>query len=292
MFFSPALKGVTSENQQPFRVMGKADSQHIDMPLINKKIILKFKTVSYLIAVLLLLSALFIFSSCRSPEKKYALKAAEAKSETLILPIEDMSQVELEMIRMGLVDIQSLDTTIRTDIKYSGTDNFMKSDIYGDYNKAYLQPDVAEKLVNAQFFLKELHPGYRLLVFDAARTVSAQKMLWDALKMPAREKGKFACNPRKGSVHNFGAAVDLSIIDDKGNELDMGCPYDFFGPLAYPGMENQLLSDSTLTKQQVDNRKLLRQVMSKAGFFNIQTEWWHFNSCTRAEAIGKYEKIE
>ncbi|HNW90275.1 MAG TPA: M15 family metallopeptidase [Bacteroidales bacterium] len=219
-------------------------------------------------------------------------KAAGSGSDTLILPIEDISQVELEMIRMGLVDIQSIDTTIHTDIKYSTTENFLKSDIYGDYNKAYLQPDVAEKLVNAQTFLKELHPGYRLLVFDAARTVSAQKMLWDSLKMPAREKGKFACNPQNGSLHNFGAAVDLSIIDDKGKELDMGCPYDYFGPLAYPVMENQLISDSTLTQQQVDNRKLLRQVMAKSGFFNIQTEWWHFNSCTRTEAMERYERIE
>ena len=110
-----------------------------------------------------LLSALFIFSSCQSPEKKYVPKAAGPMGDTLIFPNEDMSQVELEMIRMGLVDIQSLDSTIRTDIKYSTTDNFLKSDIYSDYNKAYLQPYVADKLVKAQTFLKELHPLGRKL---------------------------------------------------------------------------------------------------------------------------------
>jgi len=222
------------------------------------------------------------------------LEASSVKSDTIsnIFFNEILSPVEQQMIRMGLVNIREIDSTIRVDIKYSGTDNFMKIDIYGDYNKAYLQPDVAEKLINAQTFLKEQHPGYRLIIFDAARPVIFQQMIWDSLKMPAAEKGKYACSPKNGSLHNFGAAVDLSILDEKGNELDMGCPFDFFGPLAYPVMENKLLSEGALTQQQVDNRKLLRQVMYKAGFYNIQTEWWHFNSCTRATAIMKYKKIE
>ena len=242
----------------------------------------------------LFLLSIFIFSSCHSPEDQYGLNVSSVKSDTSykVSFNEILSPVEQQMIRMGLVDVCSEDTSIHTDIKYSTTDNFLKTDIYGDYNKAYLQPDVAEKLLNAQAFLKELHPGYRLIIYDAARPVIFQKMIWDSLKMPAREKGKYACSPSNGSLHNYGAAIDLSILDDKGKELDMGCPYDFFGPLAYPVMENQLLSEGTLTQQQVDNRKLLRQVMSKAGFFNIQTEWWHFNSCCRAEAIEKYKGIE
>lgn len=240
------------------------------------------------------LAIIFVFSSCQSPEKKYAVRDAEALSENADNAFleEEVSQIELQMIGMGLVDVQSIDTSICIDIKYATTDNFLKTAIYGDFNKAYLQADVAEKLKNAQAYLAELHPGYSLVVYDAARPVVFQQMIWDSLKMPVREKGKYASNPRNGSLHNYGAAVDLSIIDEQGNELDMGCPFDYFGPLAYPVMENQLLSEGKLTQLQVDNRKLLRQVMYKTGFFNIQTEWWHFNSCTRDEAKRKYKRIE
>ncbi|HNW69458.1 MAG TPA: M15 family metallopeptidase [Bacteroidales bacterium] len=233
-------------------------------------------------------------SSCHSTEKQESACALSVTTDTLykVFFNEILSPIEQQMMHLGLVDVCELDSTIRANIKYSTEDNFLKKDMYGDYNKAYLQPDVAEKLSNAQTFLKEQHPGYRLVVYDAARPVSIQKIIWDSLKMPSLEKGKFACNPRHGSLHNYGAAIDVSILDEKGHELDMGCPFDFFGPLAYPVMESQLLSEGRLSQQQISNRKLLRQVMYKAGFFNIQTEWWHFNSCTRAEAIIKYKKIE
>jgi len=231
--------------------------------------------------------------SCHSPENKYELNAPNSSHNK---PSEDttegISAIELEMIHMGLTDIQNADTNIQVDIRYSTTDNFLKTDIYGEYDKAYLQAEVADKLKIAQAGLAELQPGYSLVVFDAARPLIFQKMIWDSLKLPVWEKGKFASNPARGSLHNFGAAVDLSILDEEGKELDMGTPYDFMGALAYPVMETKFLADGSLTQQQVDNRKLLRQVMHKAGFFNIQTEWWHFNSCTRAEAWIKYKIIE
>jgi D-alanyl-D-alanine dipeptidase len=93
-------------------------------------------------------------------------------------------------------------------------------------------------------------------------------------------------------LHNFGAAVDLSIVDEKNNPRDMGCAFDTNDEIAYPSAEARLLSAGRLTQQQVDNRKLLRTVMYKAGFYNIQTEWWHFNSCTREAAWAKYKIIE
>lgn len=196
------------------------------------------------------------------------------------------------MLALGLVDITTIDSSLKIDIKYSTLDNFLKIDFYGDFNKAYLQPEVAGKLACAQAFLHEVHPDYSLIIFDAARPLAFQKMIWDSLKMPACEKGKYACSPKNGSLHNFGAAVDLSITDSTGKLLDMGCSYDFFGPLAYPVQETQLRNQGLLSQTQIDHRKLLRAVMSRAGFFNIQTEWWHFNSCTRVEAMGKYKRIE
>ena len=234
--------------------------------------------------------ALFLHGSCidQKPSPALTLLPANNISSKRIA----ITSVELQMLQLGLVDISTIDSTIKTDIKYSTTDNFLKTDIYGNYSKAYLQKDVAIKLAQAQACLKELHPGYSLLIYDAARPVKFQKMIWDALKVPAAEKGKYASNAKNGSLHNFGAAVDLTIIDNSGKQFDMGCQFDYFNPLAYPVMESQLLDQGLLTQQQIDNRKLLRHVMSKAGFYNIQTEWWHFNSCTREQAMLKYKIIE
>lgn len=204
----------------------------------------------------------------------------------------EISKLEKQLIEQGLVDILQIDSSIKTDIKYSSTDNFMKIDMYKDYAKAYLQKDVAEKLSKAQKYLKEEYPNYSLLVFDATRPRSVQQMMWDSLKMPIHEKTKFVSNPKNGSLHNFGAAVDLTIIDENGNELDMATTYDFIGKLAYPRLEKSLLKENKITQEQINNRTLLRKVMKKAGFYGIQTEWWHFNSCTRKQARKKYKIVE
>ena len=110
--------------------------------------------------------------------------------------------------------------------------------------------------------------------------------------MPNSEKGKFVSNPKNASIHNFGAAVDLTIAKTNGEPLDMGTEFDHIGELAYPTMEYFFLKDGQLNQQQVDNRKLLRKVMQKAGFTWLTTEWWHFNSCSREEAKLKYKILE
>ena len=93
-------------------------------------------------------------------------------------------------------------------------------------------------------------------------------------------------------MHNFGAAVDLTIADSTGQALDMGTPYDYFGELAYPKLQWDLLKQGKLTRAQIDNRSLLNAVMIRAGFFGIQTEWWHYNSCTRKVARERYKIVE
>jgi zinc D-Ala-D-Ala dipeptidase len=204
-----------------------------------------------------------------------------------------LSDLEKKLLESGLVDVHDLDSSIKVNMKYAGTDNFFRQNVYGAFCHAYLQPDVAAKLVCAQKYLKELHPAYSLVVFDAARPMSLQRMIWDSLKMPGSEKIKYAANPRNGgSLHNYGAAVDVSILDSSGKELDMGCPFDYFGELAFPVSESKLLARGELNEHNVANRKLLRKVMLRAGFFNIQTEWWHFNSCSREKAMDLYTLIE
>ena len=241
---------------------------------------------------------LFFTLYCCSSEKKdntTTVTQAIARNQKLMVkrPVcKPMTTLEKSLIEAGLIDVALIDTTIIVNLKYSTTDNFLGFDLYGDFNKCYLQPDVAEKLIKAQQYLNEIKASYHLIVLDAARPRSIQQIFWDTLKMPVSEKVKFVANPKNGSLHNFGAAVDVSIADENKIPLDMGCSFDYIGELAYPTSETKMLSEGKLSQQQVDNRKLLRTVMYKAGFFNIQTEWWHFNSCRREEAIIKYKMIE
>ncbi len=216
-------------------------------------------------------------------------------SSKLILPIHTtlfFSKTEQEVINAGLVDIKTIDSSIVVDMKYSTTDNFMGIDVYGDFNKCYLQPDVAEKLRNAQLFLKSKFPYYNLIIYDGARPRSVQRKMWDTINVPYYEKSKYVSNPSGGSLHNFGAAVDLSIADENGFVLDMATTYDFFGELAYPREEDRMLMEGKLTQKQWLNRELLRSVMNHSGFFGITTEWWHFNSCGLNTAYLKYAIIE
>jgi len=212
------------------------------------------------------------------------------KKKTIINPV--VSVLEKKLIEAGLVDIQKIDSTIYIDIKYSTLDNFMKLDMYGDYDKAYLQKDVAQKLAKAHSLLKIQFPNYSFLVYDATRPRHVQQMMWDSLKMSDIQKAKFVSNPKRGSLHNFGAAVDLTIIDENNKILDMGTPYDFIGRLAYPRLEKQYLKEGKLTQNQINNRILLRETMYKAGFTGITTEWWHFNSCSRNKAKEIYKIVE
>ena len=206
--------------------------------------------------------------------------------------IKPLSIIEISFKNAGLVDIHKLDTNIKVDLKYSTKNNLFGFDAYGALEKAYLQKDVANKLINAQKKLSENMPGAKLIIFDAARPRRVQQILWDSLKMPFKEKIKYVSNPKNGSLHNFGAAVDLSILNKFGKELDMGSFFDFIGELSNTDNENKLLNKGKLSLNQIKNRKLLRKIMKDAGFFNIQSEWWHFNSCTRKEAFEKYTIIE
>jgi zinc D-Ala-D-Ala dipeptidase len=213
-------------------------------------------------------------------------------TETIVEDIPVVPPIELQMIEHGLVNIHDLDSSIIVELKYSTTDNFLGRDVYGGMKNAWLQPDVAEMLVRSQKFLKSIHPEFSLIVYDAARPRSIQQKMWDAIDAPFQEKIRFLANPANGSIHNFGAAVDVSIVDAHGNPLDMGTGFDHMGELAYPSMEEEMLEQGKLEPFHIENRRLLRKVMRHGGFWGIQSEWWHFNACSRAEARERYQIIE
>lgn len=243
----------------------------------------------------LLFFPLLYFSSCvPSTESKVTVPA---RKETFVLKKEilrhgDTSLLEHLFIEKNLVNINSLDSTIRVVLHYSTTQNFLNKPLYHGLTDCYLPCDVAIKLCNAQNFLHKQFPNYHLIVFDAVRPLHIQKQMWDELDMPSQEKINYLAHPDDISLHNYGAAVDVGIIGDNDVLLDMGTPFDFFGELSEPKREQEFLMTGQLSKEALTNRLLLRNVMMKAGFMTITSEWWHFNSTTKIMASEKYELIE
>lgn len=173
----------------------------------------------------------------------------------------------------GFKDVALLAPDIKLDIKYATTDNFTGSKIY-DCPKCLLRPEAAEALVKAHKNLKK--KGYGLKMFDCYRPRPYQQRLWDKVPNP-----NYVTPPAKGSMHSRGAAVDLTLTDSKGNELDMGTPYDFFGPEAHT-------DNLKLPKKVLENRKILQRALAEVGFKGIRTEWWHFSYQAKKFPLSDY----
>jgi D-alanyl-D-alanine dipeptidase len=251
---------------------------------------------------IIILTSLFILSCTNTDvdiKQEVSHKTNNSTNDTIFptKPVETIEEVfvgELEgvLIAMGLVDIQNIDSTILIDVRYSSLNNFMKEDVYTDLERIYLQPTVAIDLKKCNEYLNQLDSSLVLLVYDGVRPRSVQQKMWDILDMPIGEKTKFVSNPKNGSIHNYGCAVDLTIANLNGDTLDMGAGYDDIRKIAYPRHEARFLENGELTVLQINSRKLLRKVMKKGGFYNIQTEWWHFNRYNRSKAKTLFQIIE
>ncbi|MEX2484631.1 MAG: M15 family metallopeptidase [Brumimicrobium sp.] len=247
-----------------------------------------------------------LFFSCKQNQEEESNNVTidsivQQNNETSTLDTIDSKKVvpkidtlEQQIIDAGLIDIQSVDSTIKIDLRYTTKNNFMKMDLYGGLNKIYLQKEVAERLSKAQSSLKRKDSNLTLLVYDGVRPRLVQQKMWDALDtIPFNERIKFVSNPKNGSLHNYGCAVDLTIMNLKtGEVLDMGAGYDDLRKIAYPKHEAAFLESGELSKEQFKNRKLLRSAMKKGGFWVLSTEWWHFNAFTREKAKELYDIVE
>jgi D-alanyl-D-alanine dipeptidase len=162
----------------------------------------------------------------------------------------------------SLIDLEKLDNSFIIDIKYASADNFMGKKLY-PINKCVLQYETALKLINANKYAKSL--GYKLKILDAYRPLSVQRLMWET--MP---DDNFVAPPTRGSKHNRGCAVDVTLVDSEGKELEMPSPFDDFSEKAW------ITYDSALDHQ-LQNRELLAKIMTASGFQRIRTEWWHFN---------------
>jgi D-alanyl-D-alanine dipeptidase len=170
-----------------------------------------------------------------------------------------------EFRQSDLVELVKLDPTIKLDIRYASSRNFMGTPLYTQA-RAFLQRPAAEALVRAQQKLKL--KGYGLLIHDGYRPWYVTKMFWDAT---TPENHGFVANPATGSRHNRGCAVDLTLYDLRtGRPIEMPGTYDEFSPRSFPSYPGG-------TSRQRWHRELLRSAMEAEGFTVNTSEWWHFD---------------
>jgi zinc D-Ala-D-Ala dipeptidase len=209
-----------------------------------------------------------------------------------ITGVKKIDSLESALRSLGLIDVQLLNPELVVDLQYSTDSNFLHQNIYGQLSKAFLEENAAKKIALAQYHLSASHPELRIKIWDAARPVSCQRKMWNALQMPIEQRGRFVSNPKNHSLHNYGCAVDVTLVDSLGIELDLGSRFDQFDSLAQPRFESHLLEQEQLSRSQVSYRWILRKVMKEVGFSTISSEWWHFNACTRQYAKEHYSVIE
>ena len=173
------------------------------------------------------------------------------------------------------VRLKDLSPDFVYELKYATPDNFLKQAVY-DCGECYLRKSTAEALVKANEAFKQL--GYRIKLFDCYRPLSVQKKMWKIL--PGTH---YVANPAKGSKHNRGAAVGVTLVDAQGKELNMGTPFDFFGKEAHHTYTEH-------SKEVLENRKLLKETLDKFNFKSIYSEWWHYEY--RPEMQSKVENFE
>ncbi len=178
---------------------------------------------------------------------------------------------------------------IAVDLRYATPDNFVGRDLYSPIDCAWLHRDAAAALERAVAWLAAQRPDHHLLVLDALRPQRVQQQLWDALQ--GTEVLGYIAEPSRGSIHSFGMALDITIVGPDGQELDMGTGFDDLSERSHPALELVLLEKGEITKEQVEHRRLLRDAMFQAGFFGINSEWWHFDCGDRVLVRQTYTRV-
>jgi D-alanyl-D-alanine dipeptidase len=186
------------------------------------------------------------------------------------------------------VDITT-NPNVRLDKRYACTNNCCGEILDSNRYSCTLHPIAAAKFQKASEILAKEEPGWKFIVFDAFRPISVQKKLYQHVRGTPR--AHYVAYP-SFSIHCYGFAIDLSLIDAKGKAIDMGTDFDDFSQLAEPRYEQSNLRSGKLTKEQYTNRLLLRSVMKRAGFHQLQKEWWHYEALPEHVIRQKYRQLE
>ena len=188
----------------------------------------------------------------KSNAKPVFADAAFAKATLQLPAVNDTS----------FVNLKDYSNAFDLDMKYATKDNFLKAKVY-DCPECYLRLKTVKSLISAnEAFLKL---GYHIKLFDCYRPLSVQKKMWKIVSDP-----QYVADPAKGSIHNRGGAVDLTLVGPNGKELDMGTPFDFFGEKAGHNYKD-------LPEEILKNRHLLKKIMLEHNFLSFDSEWWHYN---------------
>lgn len=222
-----------------------------------------------------ILGAILLWYACKdrkeraAPEEPKTESSVVAKdsvtgSPTKEIPVDSMEELA-KLADTTFVRLADYSDGFAYDLRYATENNFLKAKVY-DCAECYTRVKTAKALIKANKALKE--KGYRIKFFDCYRPNSVQYKMWKIVPNP-----QYVANPVKGSIHNKGGAVDITLETLQGKELDMGTDFDYFGKRAYH--DNLDLPQEVLT-----NRKILKETMEAHGFWSIRTEWWHYNLST------------
>ncbi|WP_394749438.1 M15 family metallopeptidase [Spongiimicrobium salis] len=216
------------------------------------------------------LVAVFAFA-CKESAKNQVVSGKSKEEVQVLDTLEGISEISEELPKLKSLENEKDTTFIRLvdysrdfayDLRYATTNNFLKAKVY-DCAECYTRVKTAKALIKANAALKE--KGVKIKFFDCYRPNDVQYKMWEILPNP-----QYVANPKKGSIHNKGGAVDITLVTLEGEELDMGTDFDFFGKRAYHDNTN-------LPKNILENRKLLKETMESHGFWSTRTEWWHYN---------------
>ena len=216
--------------------------------------------MSKTIKIYILVGSLFLVS-CKTNWVIQNQKKANVNSEVSVR-LNSKKTTFGDLNDTTFVNIKEYSTDFVYDMKYATEDNFLKSKVY-DCAECYLRLKTVKSLMKAN--TKFMKKGYKIKLYDCYRPLDIQKKMWAIVSNPI-----YVANPSKGSIHNRGGAVDISLVDSNGVELDMGTPFDFFGIEASHNNKN-------FSKEILDNRKLLKRIMLRYKFQSFDSEWWHYN---------------
>lgn len=216
-----------------------------------------YKKLIYILPLLLL--------SCKTePEKSVPVKTDDISGNTeevIIMEKPERPSLE-ELPDTSFVRLADYSDDFAYDMKYATTDNFLKEQVY-ECAECYTRVSTAKALIAVNKVFSE--KGYRIKFFDCYRPHTIQKKMWEIYPNPI-----YVADPAEGSIHNKGGAVDITLVDAEGEELDMGTKFDFFGKKAHHAYKD-------LPEEVIANRQLLKSTMESFGFNAITSEWWHYN---------------
>lgn len=162
-----------------------------------------------------------------------------------------------------VVDATEVIPDLVVDMRYATADNFLKRQVYPEGARCLLLPDTAKRLKQAADALRP--KGYRLKVYDCYRPRAVQYEMWKIMPQPG-----YVADPKFGSNHNRGAAVDLTLVTQDGSPVEMPTPFDDFTPAAHHGYTGG-------TEASRQHREILREAMEGVGFKRNKMEWWHYD---------------